>query len=412
MSDDAVVGPMPVETQANTRGMSSRRAGRTGLLAAGVTVLLAASVWGSPFSAAASRSKSGASSPGVAYAKAQVDAHQKLVARYPSVGPAIPARRLRALAGKTVEYVPISTAAPEFVQVQAGLTAALGLYHIGVQSCSANGTPSGLATCFQLAMASHPLAVITDSMSPQDFDPSGYAALKAAHIPVLIAHVAPPANTRSTDLQAYIGSTSANLAVLLLGDWLIANSQGHANVVFLRDTESTPVTLFADNTLNLLKKRCPGCTVKVVNYTLANASLLPSAVSSALLDDPNAKYVLEEFDQTFQQVELGIQSAGDINKVGLLSNSGGLGLLQDLAQPHLVAAETGENPPFDGWADADTVYRMVLGLPLVTEDSPVRIFDSSNIASLPLTTAASANGSWYGTTAYQAMFKKEWGLAK
>ena len=41
---------------------------------------------------------------------------------------------------------------------------------------------------------------------------------------------------------------------------------------------------------------------------------------------------------------------------------------------------------------------------------PTRLFTAQNIGSIQVTPAAAASGAWFGSTAYQAAFKKDWGV--
>jgi hypothetical protein len=53
--------------------------------------------------------------------------------------------------------------------------------------------------------------------------------------------------------------------------------------------------------------------------------------------------------------------------------------------------------------------RMMLKMqPIDNEWVPVRIFDSTNIGSVSLTTGAFQSGAWYGDSSYQHMFETLW----
>lgn len=53
---------------------------------------------------------------------------------------------------------------------------------------------------------------------------------------------------------------------------------------------------------------------------------------------------------------------------------------------------------------------MMLGMPVVAERVPVRLFTAANVSSLRLTPAAQASGEWYGSSAYATMFEHLWGV--
>ena len=74
-------------------------------------------------------------------------------------------------------------------------------------------------------------------------------------------------------------------------------------------------------------------------------------------------------------------------------------------------ADIGANRNYLAWAAVDRLLRMVLHKPAPVKTTvPVRIFDSTNIGSISLTTAASISGEWWGSTGYQQDFARLWGL--
>ncbi len=355
---------------------------------------------------------SGASSAGVARAKAEVTKLSQPTLNYRPPGPAINAR---SLSGKSIWYIPISLSVPVFAIANSSLQNALGKVGITEHSCSGESNPSATSACIDQAVARNAGAIITDAI-PVALAANAFANAESHHIPVLVVdQLPPPAGApgavpgSGNDKLAYSPLQAAAL-VTAEAYWTIADSNGKANVLVEPYTDS-PSTLSYDVTTEaVFKHDCPACTLAVQKIGLANASLAPSQTSSALLSHPGINYVLPEFDALDQGVLQGIQQSGFAQKVKVATSAGDLPALQAIKAGRL-SLDAGESFPYGGWADADEAMRMMLGKPIVTEKPPLRLFTASNVGSLALTPAAQASGSWYGSSGYTTMFDHLWGVS-
>lgn len=392
------------------RGLAtiSRRALRMALIA--VATLLAAACGSS--SPSSTGSPSGASSAaGLSRAKAVVDQLRQPTTNFPAPGPPINASSLK---GKSVWYVPISLSVPVFAIGNNALQAALGKVGITEHSCSGEANPSATAACVNQAVARNAGAIITDAV-PVALAANAFANAQSHHIPVLVADQLPPpagapgaVHGYGNDQLAYSPQQAAAL-VEAEAYWTIADSGGKANVLFEPYTDSPSTLSYAISTQAVFKRDCPGCAVTIQKIGLANASLVPSQTSAALLSHPGTQYVLPEFDALLQANEAGIQQAGFAGKVKVVTSAGDLPALQAIKSGR-IAVDAGENFPYEGWDNADEVMRMMLGKPIVMEKPPLRLFDSTNVSSLRLTPADQASGSWYGSQGYMTMFEHLWGV--
>jgi ribose transport system substrate-binding protein len=174
-------------------------------------------------------------------------------------------------------------------------------------------------------------------------------------------------------------------------------------------TDSPSTLAYAARAQAIFRRDCPGCKVAIQKIGLANASLIPSQTSAALLKHQGIQYVIPEFDAVLQSVGQGIQQTSSSQHLKVATAGGDLPALQEIKAGRL-AVDVGQDFPYEGWADADEIMRMMLGMPVVSEHVPVRFFTAANIASLPLTPAAQASGQWYGSSAYTTMFEHLWGV--
>ena len=354
---------------------------------------------------------SGSSSAGVSQAKAVVAKLSGPTTSFKAPGPAIDTSSLH---GKSIWYIPISLEAPAFAIGNDSLKTALGKVGITEHSCSAEANPSTASACVNQAVSQGASAIVADGV-PVALAANAFASAQAHHIPVLIVNQLPPptgapgaVQGMGDDKLAYSPLQAAKL-VTAEADWVVADSNGKASVLVMPYTDSPSTLAYSAQEVALLHKLCPACQVATQKIGLAGASQVPSQTSSALLSHPGIQYITPEFDALNQGVSQGIQQAGYAHKVKVASSAGDLPALQAIKSGQL-SAEVGESFPYEGWANADEVMRMMLGKPIVTEKPPLRLFTTANVGSLALTPAAQASGEWYGSDAYTTMFQKLWGI--
>jgi len=370
---------------------------------------------GSTSSSAPAASKSAAgthSAPGVAQAAATVAKYEQAVSFTPAGSPLAGVKAV--LAGKTIYYIPITQQVPIFPIVEAGLGKALSSVGATLHVCDGGATPSTTSSCLSQAIADHAAAVVTDSI-PYGFAAQGFAALKAHNIPVLLGDepsVGPTGPVAGNDKLAFFESNQT-LVMSLSADWIIAHSNGKADILVIEITDS-PLTVQAitQGALAQFKSRCPGCQVHVITESTANLNSLSSAVSSALLKNRGIDYVFSEFDTDVQPTVGGVVQSAFTGKVTGVSSMGILGSLQMLHSGNFLHEDTGSDGALLGWEYADQTLRMLLHKPVLKSGDTVhRILTRQNIGALSLSAADQNSGSWYTTNDVQAAFAKLWGLS-
>ncbi|MCL2768667.1 MAG: substrate-binding domain-containing protein [Solirubrobacterales bacterium] len=351
--------------------------------------------------------------PGAAHARAVVAKLEQPTTSFGAPGP--PLTNAKSLAGKSVWYVPISISVPVFAIADESLRTALGKLGIQLHTCSGEANPSATAACLEHAVSSGAGGIIADGI-PVALAPNAFAAAESHHIPVLVVDQEPPAASAPGAVR---GKGDDRLAYALLqnhalvtseADWITANSGGSASVLSMPFTDSPSTLQWGAEGVAELHRYCPACTVTTQRIGLADLTLAPSQTSSALLSHPGVTYVMPEFDAALQGVEQGIQQSGMAQKVAVVTSAGDLPALQ-MVSAHRVSADVGQDFPYEGWADADEMLRMMLHAPIVEEHVPLRIFTAADVGEVKLTTAAQASGEWYGSSSYTTMFEKLWGAS-
>jgi ribose transport system substrate-binding protein len=391
---------------------TGRRAHRASVaLATAIAVTLLVAACGSS-------SKSGTSGkgggPGVAAAKARVAELMKPTTAYPPPGSAL--KNVKSLSGKTVWYIPITEKVEFFQAVTGGLKTALGKAGVKLRTCSGEANPSATAACVNQAVDARAGIIILDAI-PIAVAAQAFEAAKASNIPVLVTDQDPPPPGVPGGVKGIgdskLAYSSFGFRELMAGvaDWIIADSNGKANVIVteLTDSPSTQAWI-EEGAIKEYKKSCPGCKTTVAKINIASLQRVPSQISSELVRNQDTNYVQPQFDAVIQPVQAGVQQAGFANKVKAASATGLLSGLQQIKSGNFLHADVGLNYAYQGWAIADEVFRMMLGEPPVKENVPTRLFTKENVGSLKLTPQASASGEWYGSTAFRAMFTKLWGL--
>jgi ABC-type sugar transport system substrate-binding protein len=357
-------------------------------------------------------STSSGSSAGVTHASAVVASLSRPTTSFPAPGPAL--KDVKSLRGKSVWYIPISLSVPVFAIGNSALHSALGKVGVAEHVCSGEANPSATAACINQAVAAGAGAIITDAV-PVVLAANAFANAEHHHIPVLIVNQLPPPRGVPGAVR---GAGDDRLAYALLqdsalvgteADWAIADSHGKASALLMPFTDSPSTLTYAAHAQAIFRRDCPGCKVTIQKVGLANANLIPSQTSAALLKHQGIQYVIPEFDAVLQPVGQGIQQTSSSEHLKVATAGGDLPALQEIKAGRL-ALDAGEDFPYEGWADADEVMRMMLGMPVVTEHVPVRLFTAANVGSLRLTPAAQASGEWYGSSAYTTMFEHLWGV--
>jgi ribose transport system substrate-binding protein len=369
-------------------------------------VALLAAACGSSSSSGGSGTSSTATSAaakGVAYAKAEIAKYGAVPAAVTAPGPAL--KDEASLKGKAVWFVPLGIDIPYFAAVTAGAQAAAKAAGVDMHVCDGNLNPSTITTCMNQAVTSGAAGVIADGYTPGFVQPA-VNNLAAHHIPLVDAD---HAQGGGNDTFAYLGNNSY-LQSQLAADWIIANSDGKADILAIENTED-PVTssFILKGGIPQFTEHCPGCKLTVIKTTAEQLNLLPAEVDTALVQHPGIDYAFPEFDEDTGATISGLQQSPVGKHVKISSATALLPDLQRIKDGSWQYADAGNNPAFVGWAGLDQLMRMMLKMPPVNNEwVPVRVFDTSNIGSVSLTTGAFQSGAWYGDTTYQQMFEKLW----
>jgi ribose transport system substrate-binding protein len=386
-----------------------------GVAVAGTALLAACSSSGGSTSASpagtspgsASGPAAGTASAGVGYAKAQLAAFSGLSSTY---GTPVPVPNVPDLHGKNVWYVPIGTGVPVLATIGDAMTTALGKLGATVHVCDGKFQPTTVASCMQTAVNQGASAVVTGFVDYSSA-PSAYQSVIAKGIPVLVGGEAAPSGvTAGQDLGFFNPAGLTHTAFKLMSDAAVADSDGKANVLVVRLTDSSDTIGNSDAGIAELQAHCPACTVTTLDSTTANMSKLGSAISAKLSANPGINYLILPQDAFFPAALPGIQSAGFTSKLKVIAAGGATAGLQAVKGGQ-IAYDIGQGADYNGWGFADATVRLLAGATIQPENvGAVRVFSKANVASLTLTDASYGGTAWYGGSQWQQDFLSAWGV--
>lgn len=389
------------------RSMLTTHKVRVALVAAGVTatLLLAGCSTGAddPVETVGGQPEAAAD---IAGAQAQLDEYSSTYT-WEAPGPEFD---VSSVAGSTVAYIPIDNAIPIFSVIYDELETALA--EAGAEStlCDGKGQPSQWAACIDDAAGRGADVIILDSIPLASVQEAVDAARKKG-VKIIDGNNGDPGFVpEGADARV---SFQYSLSGKLVSDWIIVDSEGAANVLIIQSPEVGNVPDLVDNGyVAELEEKCPSCTVKVVDVSIADwATKLQSTVQAQLASDPGIEYIVPIYDGASTYVVPGIQAAGAADSVKVATFNANLDPMKKLAAGESVAVDVGSHNAYEGWAYADQAMRLIAGVePVDNELVPVRVFTAENIDELELTQEAEQSGEWFGDDSYQTEFKRLWGL--
>ena len=401
---------MPIPTARGIRRLHRHRLRKNVVSSAVAIVAIAVLTAGcgtSSNKSQASQGSAAASASGVAQAIADFKQAQKPVSGFTAPGPSFSGK---AQSGKTVWYLALSYSDPFFHTVGDALKTALGQVGVNVNICDGKGSPSNITQCMIQAIGAHAGAIIADGLGPSVIGPQ-LSDAQAQGVPVIEGDLLDPDSPVPPGAAAVV-STPHTMIGKLLGDAVVALSNGKADVYMVSTTDVPSGKLLADDgAIATVKSACPDCKTSLTNVPISQwSSRIQSGVQAALVSDPKIDYVVAGYDSMTPFI---LPALGTKN-IGVITQNANLAEMKNLADGNHVAVEVGSDPNWEGWAYADQALRLMAGQQPVIEKIPVRVFNKDNIKGLSITADAAASQDWYGgpelSTAMQNGFKTLWGV--
>lgn len=321
-----------------------------------------------------------------------------------------PAFDASSAAGKTVAYIPLDNKIPIFTVIYSELEQALETVGAEATLCDGKGVPNQWAACIDDAAGRGADVIIIDSIPVESVKEAAERA-RDKGVKIIDGNNGDP-EIVPDGVDARV-SFQYSLSGRLVSDWVIVDSGGDANVLIIQSPESGNVPdLVGKGYAGELEAKCPSCTVKIVDVSIADwATKLQSTVQAQLAADPSIDYVIPIYDGATTYIVPGIQAAGAADRVKVATFNANLDPMKKMAAGESVAVDVGSHNAYEGWAYADQSLRLITGQePLDNELVPARVFTQENIGDLELTEAAERSGEWFGDDTYKEKYAALWGV--
>jgi ribose transport system substrate-binding protein len=253
-----------------------------------------------------------------------------------------------------------------------------------------------------IATSGLPLAAIEEQV----------AQAEAAGIPIFEVYSTDLPGGEENNLYSQIGgAASVVVSSDILADWVIEESGGAANVLFVT-IRDFPILVEEEEVVTAaFDERCDDCSVEVLPVTIDDlgAGEVPQQVASFLQSQPDVDHVW----LSFSSLSTGVSDA--LDGAGLLEGRKLVGLQAEAPQvQELVdgtnAAWTAIPKPYGMWVLADQLARHATGVWSVEQEAEASVLPAWVIESPEVAEGLLPNG-WDGPEGFEDSFKALWGLA-
>src|ERR1700728_868956 len=315
--------------------------GRALSLIAGVGLLGATLVSAGPSGAAGTTPNKGLQAARAAVAKAE--------ATPTKIGVTTPLRK-KAPTGKTIAYLQcdVDTCVNQRQGMEAA-TKAIGWTLKVIPFALAN--PATLITAMNQALQYNPVAVYFTSLpyATWSSEVPVYAKAGVALIPGFIGP-GPIDQTVIANIEGPTPVTQPGTAEAgsWLADWIISNSDGHADTLFQSIPGLEVLAAYQSGFTSTYKKNCPTCKLTIVDFTTAQAtaSAMNSVTESRLQTNPGIHYVVADNGSFVDGLPSVLKTAG-LTDVKIVGESPG--------PEQSEGVKTG-NPQFGPWVGQAQIY--------------------------------------------------------
>ena len=323
-----------------------------------------------------------ASEADVAAAQAVIERY-KHVPEFESPGPSFDAAR--AVRGKTVFEIPITSEVPFITAVEEGMRQAAAAVGANLVVYPNQGEPSQWAQGIRTAIAQEADAITLFAQNPALLGPHIEQAEKAG-IPVIVVRTSgeeepcQPAPDGAPYGTACVPGPFEQ-AGRIEADWVIADSGARANVLVITSNDARSTVPLLSGLKSEFETRCPACKVRYVDVPIPDWSArVQTEVQSALIRDPRIDYVIPIYDSMSQYVVPAIRASNATDRVKISTFNGTPFVLKMLQDEDIVQMDVGENLAWVGWATMDQAFRLIAGVePARSANTPLRVFDDTNI---------------------------------
>ena len=269
-----------------------------------------------------------------------------------------------------------------------------------ITQCNGGASANAPAQCFTNAINAHPSAIIVNGIGAESSG-GGFAAAKKAHIPIIGSFTGDTLPTPGVATE--IAGTACEQEGKLLGDWVIADSKGHANAMFVGTTTYNCNVQRLQGFKEALSA-CTTCTFKSIEFSIADlTTTLPSQITSAIEANPNVNYIAGTFDQVALDATTAVRNQGKAGSIKVVGFDGNAPNLQLVKAGNIQVADIVTGQLDAGWEGVDAAARVYSGMKVPGDIPPSMVLvTKQNIGQI--------GDQFNGATGYVQQFKTMWGL--
>lgn len=395
----AVACGSDTKNAANSSPAATTSAAATAAAATSGTPAAASAATGAPVTAFTDAVK--------AQVQAKLDAAKKPVL-FKDPGPALDATKV---AGKSIFFLVNSTQLPFVQSLIDGVKEAGKAAGLKVTVGDGKNQATEQIRLLQQAVSTKPAAIIVFGSTAGQLA-GGLKAAKAAGIPIVETVVGDPSMPTAEELADYGIVSNAtycySCAAALIADYAIVNLNGKVNALMTLDPGSASSLAQKAGFAKEFAQYCPDCTVKYVNTPTADSFRATGSAAQAAVQGQKVNFIFPQYDGYIEAVLPVLKSGNAEKRIMVGSYNADLAQMVEMNAGSPVKIDVGSPVPWLAWGFVDEALRAMTGAaPAPDENLPIRVFDTTNVASVDL---KADPGTWYGPTDYRAAYLKLWGV--
>lgn len=298
----------------------------------------------------------------------------------------------------TIDYMDCGAPACSFADPVSAAADVLGWK---VERIIAGPTPDKITEGWDLAVRNKPDAVFVTGFPKSTWAPQ-LKQLEDLGIPVVVCCTTDEPGEGVIFVEN--GTDAAKVAGKMQADWVVADTDGDANALYLNVPAYPILGAQVDGFTEEYKRLCPDCTMDTLDLNVADLGTpdLSASITGYLQSHPDVNYLVAGTDDALVGLPaaLGAANITGLKAVGTAPSTVNLNLIaNDQLEVATVSFPTAEI----GWKAMDVIARNAAGDSLDADTPPVprRILTKDNIDDPDTLSPTISN--------YQDLFKELWG---
>jgi ABC-type sugar transport system substrate-binding protein len=312
---------------------------------------------------------------------------------------------ISSVAGKKVTYISVSNSIPVLKYWSDAVTRLLQQYgSITMNVIDAKGSVDEANKGFEQAIAQKADVIVFQALPAQLFQ-AQITRAKAAGIKVISANTGVPGKV---DNGQYSEVSFDYVKVgQLIGDWMVADSQGKGKGLVVSSDDVPASQPQAQGTAGEVKRLCPACDIQIKDVQIPQwQTSVPTLFQTTINSDPTRTYLLPLYDGQSLPGLGAIRTAGAGSKVKVGAFNATPGIVEQLKDAASgLKLDIGGHNEWWAYACTDAIFRALTNTaPVQNYNVGLRIFDTSNANLIQ----GSDEFAWYGSTDYRTKFPALW----